>query len=89
MTKVRKAKPDTIKTIRASMKACQKKGLKIKADSWGALTRRRNTSSPGTSDSVCALGALLVHKNGVCGYLCAAGRADGRRRGAGCVQLYR
>jgi len=76
MTKVKKAKPDTISTIRKAMKACQKNGLQIDYGTWGTCyDREKKYFVPEGDDArVCALGALLIYKNGSIKYNPTQGR---------------
>jgi hypothetical protein len=62
---VKKAKPGTVNVIRRAMKACQKKGIEIASETWGVRfddEKQYFVNAP--ENKVCALGALLVNKNG-------------------------
>lgn len=66
-TKVKKAKPGTIKEIRKAMKAVKKKGVDIVAGQWGTeFDDQLGYFVPENEEQpeVCALGALLIYKNG-------------------------
>lgn len=64
--KVKRAKKSTPKTIRNAMRACQEKGLEIASQFWGtSFDEEKGYFVPDEDENgVCALGALLVHKNG-------------------------
>jgi hypothetical protein len=70
--KVKKAKRNVKTELRKAMKACKKKGIRLVTGVWGTSFSKEkgyfvpNTSSFDEEDrgSVCAMGALLVHKNG-------------------------
>lgn len=64
--RVKKAAPSTLATIRGAMKACRKKEVRIVAGSWGAEFDAEAGYFVTDSDKpqACALGALLIHKNG-------------------------
>ena len=67
---VKRAKESALRTIRSAMEACEKKGIKIVAEDWGVkIDEDKRSFVPDVNwarekASVCALGALLVHKNG-------------------------
>lgn len=76
MAKIKKAKESTLRTIRAAMEACEAKGIDIAAGLWGASFDDEkgyfvnteepswDTLGPNEAFPACALGALLIQKNG-------------------------
>lgn len=70
--KFKKAKESTLRTIKDAMEAVQATGTQIQAGTWGAAFDARKgyfvnegaQNGNGTNFPVCALGALLIHKNG-------------------------
>lgn len=71
MSKQMKAPPNTSRKIRDAIKACQKKGIEIVRDKWGVVMDEEKKYFvmaekvvPSATQGVCALGALLIHKNG-------------------------
>lgn len=79
--KIVKAKETAFAEISKAMRACQKKGIKIKQGGWGTKYDEHlgyfvpDKSCGKMKGAVCALGALLVHKNGALEYRPYAGRA--------------
>lgn len=64
---VKRAPEGTIKKIRKAMEACTENGIKIIEGDWGVeINEEKKSFVPENTETpyACALGALLVHKNG-------------------------
>ena len=74
----KKASRSAKTVIRTAMKACQKKGLYINNGVWGAeYDSAVGYFTPVPEETgVCALGALLIHKNGSVKFKARFGKTD-------------
>ena len=72
---VKRAKPEALKTIRKAMKAAVKDGNGIDTGRWGTHYDDEKGYFVSDGEGACALGALLIYKNGSLKYKPTQGRA--------------